>query len=364
MKLFNKNIGSGNPCFIIAEAGINHNGSMDKAIEMINIAAKAGVDAIKFQKRNLKALYRTDALSNSSKESHSLGVYIPILYQCELSEDNHKKIFDECHKKGIAYLCSAWDIPSVDFLERLGVRAYKIPSACFSDIFLIKRVIETGKPMILSTGMHSEKEMDDLIPEYLAMDSKNHLRPGIALMHCISSYPTDNKDINLGFMINMKKKYDVPIGYSGHERGIPTSVAAVAMGANLLERHFTLDRTLPGPDHSASIEPHGLETLVRHVRAVEEAMGSEKKVNQGEKVAREILGKSLTWARSYSIESENIIEEKSFCATSPGYGIPPNEADKFFGLYLRHNVWMGEKVELTDFMEADFIMSEKMAMPI
>jgi N-acetylneuraminate synthase len=315
MDFLGKKIGDFNPVFIIAEAGINHCGKLSTAIEMIDTAKKCGADAVKFQKRYLETLYRADTLSAPSDSSHGLGVYIPILRQCELSEDDHRKLKKKCDEVGIKYLCSPWDIASVNFLEKLGVEGYKVPSACFSDVFLMDKISETGKPAIISTGMHSEVEIEHFMPRFL-----DKFRDRLGLMHCVSSYPTPNKDVNLGFMVKLKNKYKIPTGYSGHERGVPVTVAAVAMGANIIERHFTLDRTMPGPDHAASLEPHGLEELVRHVRAVEEAMGDQKITNRGEVMARETLGKILVWARDH--KSGDVIDETSFTAMSPGYGIP------------------------------------------
>src|SRR3990167_842855 len=288
MKFLGKQIGDGHPTFLIAEAGINHGGSIETALKMVEVAKECGADAVKFQKRNIETLYRADVLAEPSNSSHSLGVYIPILKQCELSNAAHYKLKERCDKIGIKYLCSPWDIPSLEFLEDLCVEGYKCPSACFSDMFLMERIAKTGKPLILSTGMHCQSEIDILLSIY-----KPLFPDRLAIMHCVSSYPTSNRDVNLGYMRILKEKWSIPGGYSGHERGVPITVAAVAMGANIIERHFTLDRTMKGPDHAASLEPHGLEELIRHVRAVDEALGDKKNVNQGEGVARETLGKVL-----------------------------------------------------------------------
>jgi N-acetylneuraminate synthase len=322
MDLLGKKIGDGFPCFLIAEIGINHQGKLSMALEMIEVAKKCGADAVKFQKRDMESLYRADTLSAPSDSSHGLGVYIPILRQCELSKEDHVKLKNKCEEVGIKYFCSPWDISSVNFLESIGVESYKIPSACFSDVFLMNKISEIKKSVLISTGMHTEDEIEHFMPLYLDL-----FRDRLAIMHCVSSYPTPNKDVNLGFMVKLKNKYKIPTGYSGHERGIPVTVAAVAMGANLVERHFTLDRTLAGPDHAASIEPHGLEELVRHIRAVEEAMGDRKIVNRGEIMARETLGKILVW--SQDLKMGGIVDKNSFTAMSPGYGIPISQSWKY-----------------------------------
>lgn len=314
MKIFGREIGDGHPVLFCAEAGINHQGSFNLANKMIHVAKRCGADVVKFQKRHLDSLYRTYALENPSDESQSLGVYMPILKQCELDHGAHYKLFSECGKVGIKYLCSPWDIDSVNLLEVIGVEAYKLPSACLSDVYLVEEIAKTGKPLIVSTGMHSEHEIMKLVDYYMGLFPNK-----LAVMHCVSSYPTAETDVNLGFIRKLKDRFGIPVGYSGHERGIPISAAAVAAGANLIERHFTMDRTMQGPDHAASLEPHGLEMLVRYVRAVENAVGDQKVVNRGEIVSRETLGKVLTWSRDHETNEET--SKNSFCAKSPGYGI-------------------------------------------
>lgn len=444
MNFLGKEIGDGQKTFLIAEAGVNHNGKIDVALKMADVAKACGADAVKFQKRDLQSLYRADCLREPSNESHSLGVYIPILRECELSEIEHAKLKDHCEAIGIKYLCSPWDLPSLYFLVHdLKVEGLKLPSACLSDSYLLQAVIDTNLPVILSTGMHCEQEIRDIMelidsdaftknvpggtphkqtvisrheqktenhmplwttcqdkwprqlspvsreiytalaeiasthssaeeandlpflytrlrqagetqeealrnvrigkgpgallrlqstpPGSMALqepspqNSSSSIKQRIALMHCISSYPTANRDVNLGYMRRLKDLFSgIPVGYSGHERGVPISVAAVALGANIIERHFTLDRTWKGPDHAASLEPHGLEELVRHVRAVEEALGERKNVNQGEVVARETLGKALSWADDYP--AGTTLTPRHFVALSPGYGVPPYKA--------------------------------------
>ena len=327
MNFLGKEIG-GKSVFVIAESGINHNGKLDVALKMIDVAKECGADAVKFQKRSLSHLYRPSVLAAPSDESHSLGVYIPILKECELSENDHEKLMRKCEAVGIKYLCSPWDLQSVSFLESLGVEGYKVPSACLSDIYLAERIAATGKSTIFSTGMHCWDEVKKIVNRWLIpMFSRDKM----ALMHCVSSYPTANRDVNLGFIKVMADEFrGVQVGWSGHERGVPISVAAVAMGASIIERHFTLDRTWKGPDHAASLEPHGLEEMVRHIRAVQDALGSIKNVNQGEVVARETLGKVLTW--SFSHQPGDVVTKDSFTATSPGYGIPAYRGQEMFEL--------------------------------
>jgi sialic acid synthase SpsE len=343
MDFLGKKIGDGNPCFVVAEAGINHNGSVAAALDMVKVARDCGADAVKFQKRDMGTLYRGKVLSDPATESQGLGIYVPLLKECELSEADHEKLKATCEAVGIAYLCSPWDIPSLNFLIGMGMGGVKIPSACFSDTYLIGSVAAAGKPAILSTGMHAKSEVS-----FLALSYSRVFKPDmLAFTHCVSSYPTANKDVNLGYMAELRGLTRRPVGYSGHERGIPITVAAVAMGASIIERHFTLDRTLKGPDHAASLEPHGLETLLRHIRAVEEATGSMKQMNRGEVMARETLGKVLTWART--LESGAFVTLDDMKATSPGYGLPVHEASTYVGGKTARGVIEGEPVEKSDF---------------
>lgn len=342
MDLMGKKVGPGHPAFFIAEAGINHDGNLDDALQMIEVARECGADAVKFQKRDLNALYRPDALLNPSDASHGIGVYMPTLRRCELSEDDHAKLKERCDLLGIKYLCSPWDVQSMGFLHHLGVEAWKIPSACLSDIYLMRLAEVTKKPVIFSTGMHTESEVKNLLASY-APDFRGRM----AVLHCVSSYPTAERDVNLGFMTKLAD-LGYLVGYSGHERGVPVTVAAVALGARIVERHFTLDRTRKGPDHAASLEPRGLETLIRHVRAVEESLGNVKTMNRGEYLARETLGKSLTWARD--VPQGTKVALADMCAMSPGHGIEPYQVSRFIGQEVVADTKALTCVEFKDFV--------------
>lgn len=343
MDFMGRQIGPGHPAFFIAEAGINHDGNLEDALQMIEVASECGADAVKFQKRDLNALYRPDALENPSDASHGIGVYMPTLKRCELSEDDHLRLKERCDLVGIKYLCSPWDVQSMGFLHHLGVEAWKIPSACLSDIYLMRLAEVTKKPVIFSTGMHTEAEVKNLLASYA-----DDFRGRMAVLHCVSSYPTAERDINLGFMVKLAD-LGYLVGYSGHERGVPVTVAAVALGARIIERHFTLDRTRRGPDHAASLEPRGLETLIRHVRAVEESLGSVKIMNRGEYLARETLGKALTWARDVPAGTKVCLAD--MCAMSPGHGIEPYQVGRFLDEKVREDVRGGTLVKIEDFIE-------------
>ena len=257
--------------FIIAEIGMNHNGLYDKAIELIDIAIKAGADCVKFQMRCLEELYSQDAL-DVSKGDLSTQYTIGLLRKFELSYDEYKKLAKYCHDNNIIFLCTPWDIKSADLIEKIGVSAYKVASADMTNYALLDHLCEKGKPLILSTGMSKKSEIDNVV-KYLNSKKK---KVKFALLHCNSTYPAPFKDINLNYLKTMSE-YDIPIGYSGHERGIAVTLAVVALGATIVERHITLDRTMWGTDHAASLEENGMKNLVDLIRKFERVYGDGKK---------------------------------------------------------------------------------------
>jgi len=316
-------IGPGEPTFVIAEAGINHNGSLKVAKMMIDVAANAGVDCIKFQKRDLDSLYRKDVLSDPNREGQSFQFLIPLLREVELSEEEYVEIAAHCRNRGVLFLCTPWDKPSVDFLETLNVPAYKVASADMTNLDLLEYIAARGKPMIVSTGMSTWEEICKTV------DFLKGLRAEFMLMHCNSTYPSAYRDVNLRLMERLAG-FGVPIGYSGHERGIVVSTVASALGACVIERHFTLDRTMRGPDHAASIEPEGLTRMVKYMRTVELAMGTDqRRISRGEEMLRESLGKSLVAA--CDIPEGTLIEREMIVVKSPGRGVSPQMMDSLVG---------------------------------
>jgi sialic acid synthase SpsE len=237
IKIGDRLIGDGHPTYIIAEIGVNHNGILELAIELIDVSLAAGADAVKFQKRKLEDLYPKKYLENANVGEKTLRYLLPILQRVELSDEAYYKIVDYCRAKGITFLCSAFDIESADFLDGLGVPAFKVASADLTNIPLLNHLTEKGKPLILSTGMSRMEEV-----EFTAKYLKDR-QVEFALLHCNSTYPAAFEDINLRFMEQLRQ-FDVPVGYSGHERGIAISTVASALGASIIERHITLDRTM------------------------------------------------------------------------------------------------------------------------
>jgi len=317
--------------YIIAEIGNNHNGSFDRAIKMIDLAVEAGANAVKFQMRNLDEVYRKRSLG---KVGEDLGTeyIVDLLNKFELSKDEHEKLSEYCKTKNIPYLCTPWDIASVDVLENFGVPAYKVASADLTNIPLLEKLLTTNKPLILSTGMSTNHEIQITANLLKENDAK------FVLLHCNSTYPAPIQDINLSW-INQLKKIHPFVGYSGHERGVNISIAAAAFQISVLERHFTLDRTMEGPDHAASLDFDEFKTLVTGIREVEQALGSSQKnrqQSQGEMINRENLGKSLVAVGN--LKAGTKLEANHIKVRSPGQGLSPQKYNDLLGKILQHNM--------------------------
>jgi N-acetylneuraminate synthase len=264
LKIGTRLVGDDQPCFIIAEIGINHNGNIDIAKRLISVALAAGCDAVKFQKRTVEVVYTAEELAKP-RESPFGPTNGDLKLGLELEQEEYEEIDAFCKSIKMTWFASPWDEGSVDFLERFNVPAHKIASASLTDDNLLRHVRETGKPIILSTGMSTYGEIDHAV-EVLG---KNNL----ILMHATSTYPANYDELNLRAIPTMAARYGVPVGYSGHETGIPTSVCSAALGACCVERHITLDRASWGSDQAASLEPNGISRLVRDIRLWEQAKG-------------------------------------------------------------------------------------------
>lgn len=271
-----REIGPGHPAYVIAEIGLNHNGDVEIAKQLIDVAASAGADAVKFQKRTPEIA--TPAHMRDVPRDTPWGTmsYLSYRHRVEFGRDEYIEIGDYATMLGLHWFASPWDVPSVDFLEDLGVVAHKVASASLTDRELLEALRATGKPIILSTGMSTLDQIDEAVS---SLDLDN-----LVIMHATSTYPMEPAEANLRVIAALRDRYaGVPIGYSGHERGLQISLAAVALGAHAVERHITLDRTMWGSDHSASLEPAGFTHLVRDIRVIEEAFGDgEKRVFPGE----------------------------------------------------------------------------------
>jgi len=257
-------VGDGEPCFVVAEIGINHNGSLDSARKLIAAAALAGCQAVKFQKRTVEVVYSKEELARP-RESQFGNTNRDLKLALELGYDAYRAIDEYCKTHQMLWFASCWDEASVDFMEQFDPPCYKIASASLTDDNLLRHHRQYRRPMILSTGMSSLAQIDHAV-EVLGTDD-------LILMHCTSTYPSKLEELNLRGIPALKERYGVPVGYSGHEIGLATSLAAAVLGACVIERHITLDRALWGSDQAASVEPQGLVRLVRDIHAVEGALG-------------------------------------------------------------------------------------------
>ncbi len=279
----NRKIGDGQPCYIIAEIGINHNGSVETAKKLIDGAVEAHCDAVKFQKRTPELCVPKDQWDKERDTPWGRMKYIDYKRKTEFGFAEYTEIDKYCKEKGVDWLASCWDVPSVDFLEQFKPVLYKLASASLTDYPLLKRVKDTGKPYIISTGMSTQNEIVDAV-KFLGTDN-------LMIAHSTSSYPCPPEELNLRMINTLQKMYpNTPIGYSGHETGLATTVSAVAIGAAFVERHITLDRAMWGSDHAASVEIHGLSMMVRNIRDTEIALGDGvKKVYESEMEPRKRL---------------------------------------------------------------------------
>jgi N-acetylneuraminate synthase len=271
-----RTIGGGRPTYVVAEIGLNHNGDVEIAKQLIDVAADAGADAVKFQKRTPDLATPAHMRDMLRETPWGTMTYLQYRHRVEFGRDEYIEIGDHAVMRGLEWFASPWDVPSVEFLEDLGVAAHKVASASLTDHGLLAALRDTGKPVILSTGMSTMDQIDAAV-EVLGTDR-------LVLMHATSTYPMEPDEANLRMIPALRERFaGVPVGYSGHERGLQISIAAVALGAVAVERHITLDRTMWGSDHAASLEPVGLQHLVRDIRIIESALGDGvKRVYPGE----------------------------------------------------------------------------------
>jgi N-acetylneuraminate synthase len=262
-------VGPARPCFVVGEIGINHNGDIDIAKRLIQVAAAAGCDAVKFQKRTPDLCVPNAQRDIMRETPWGYISYMDYREHVEFDAEAYREIDDHCHRHEIQWFASCWDQLSVEFIEQFDVPCYKIASACLTDEPLLRRTRSTGKPILLSTGMSTIEQIDRAVEIIGTRD--------LVLLHTVSTYPARYDELNLSVMASLRERYDVPVGYSGHETGLASSVAAVALGACVLERHITLDRSMWGSDQAASLEPSGLTRLLRDIRLVETSLGSPDK---------------------------------------------------------------------------------------
>lgn len=325
----NYRIGAGR-AFVIAEIGNNHNGSVDRAIEMVDQAVAMGADCAKFQMRHLDEIYRQRTLRRDGEDLGTEYV-LDLLRRFELSVCDQRRLADYCAQQGILYLCTPWDASSVAVLESFAVPAYKVASADLTNLPLLDRLCATAKPLILSTGMSRRVEVQATV------DFLTRRGARFVLLHCNSTYPAPFHDIQLKWMAQLRDIHPL-VGYSGHERGTAVSLAAVALGACVIERHFTMDRSMEGPDHAASLEIAEFKRLIEGIREIEQALGNgrERELSQGEMINRESLGKSLVAAAS--LPAGTVLIPDHILVRSPGQGLSPQRYEELLGRTLRRDL--------------------------
>jgi N-acetylneuraminate synthase len=327
VEIAGRKVGPGFPCLIVAEAGVNHNGSLEMAKRLVDTAVGAGVDVVKFQSFKAERL----AASSAPKADYQLSTtgggesQLEMLRRLELSETAQKEIKDYCREKGILFMSTPFDEGSADFLEGLGVGVFKIPSGEITNLQFLAHVARKGKPMIVSTGMSSVEEVEVAVRTIQGVGNQQ-----LVLLHCVSRYPTEPAEVNLRAMGTMEATFHVPVGYSDHTMGVPVALAAVALGACVIEKHFTLDRSLPGPDHQASLEPKELADLVHGIRIVEASLGhGRKEPTLSEASTAAVARKSLVAARD--IAAGSALTEQDITVKRPGTGLAPTMLSHLLG---------------------------------
>ena len=334
-------IGNDKPCYIIAEIGINHNGDIALAKKLIDVATNAGANAVKFQKRDLESIYQQKILENPSLDSQGTEILIDVLKNVEFGEDDFQEIVNYCKEKKITFLCTPWDIPSANFLEKLDVPAYKIASADLTNLPLIAHISKLNKPMIISTGMSEMEEIERTV------DFVKEKNTTFSLLHCNSTYPSPPELLNLSLIPVLREKFNVPIGYSGHESSILPSITAANMGAVIIERHITLDKTMEGLDQAASLEPDEFKELIKKIRESEKAKGVPiKQMTRGETLQREVLGKSIVC--SNDIKKYELFSEQNIVIKTPARGLSPQHYFELIGKKSPRDIKKGDYLQMED----------------
>jgi len=338
-----RRIGPGARCFVIAEGGVNHNGDIKLALGLVEAAAAAGVDAIKFQTFDPSALAAADApKAQYQLERDSSSSQRAMLEKLVLSPDHHRQLKAHAEARGILFLSTPFESKSADFLEELGLPAFKIPSGELTNHPFLAHVARKGRTMMMSTGMATLDEVKAAVAAVRAA------RPvPLALFHCVSSYPAAASDCNLRAMKTLRDTIGVPVGWSDHSSGINLSIAAVAMGAELIEKHLTLERSLPGPDHAASLEPHEFAALVSGIREVEAALGTgEKKPVPAEAAIAAVARKSLHWAAALTPGA--VVRSEHLSALRPGTGVQPFQLESLIGRIVARPTVAGRQLTMDD----------------
>lgn len=330
--------------FIIAEAGVNHNGEISTAIELINVAVEAQADAVKFQTFKAKTLTSRFAPKADYQKRHTQidESQYEMIKKLELSAKDHQELLEHCQKKGIQFLSTPFDVESARYLHGLGMKIFKIPSGEITNLPYLRVIGAFNKDVILSTGMANLDEVRNAI-NVLVTHGTSQKR--ITVLHCNTEYPTDFPDVNLKAMQTIRDTLGVAVGYSDHTLGITVPVAAAALGATIIEKHFTLDQSAEGPDHNASLNPHQLKQMVQAIREVEVSLGDGvKRCSASEAKNLAVARKSIVAARN--IQAGEFLSEENLCTKRPGVGISPMEWDRVIGKRAKKTFKEDELIEL------------------
>lgn len=330
---------------IIAEAGVNHNGSLEIAKRLVDEASSAGVDIIKFQTFKAEKLV-SKAAKQAEYQKKNIGkgeeTQYAMLRKLELSNKQHEELIAYCNLKNIRFFSTAFDMDSIDYLHSLNLGLWKIPSGEITNYPYLKKIASYKEPVILSTGMCELSDIENAINALVANGVSKDI---ITVLHCNTEYPTPMKDVNLKAMLEIKEKFGIKIGYSDHTEGIEVPIAAVALGATVIEKHFTLDKKMEGPDHKASLEPSELKAMVKSIRNIEQALGTgHKTVSESERKNIEIARKSIVAAKD--IKEGEIFTEGNLTVKRPGNGISPMKWENVIGKVAKRNFQEEELIEL------------------
>ena len=333
---------------IIAEAGVNHDGNIAQALRLVDVAADAGADLVKFQTFDANALATANAElaayqeQASECENQSRTGQLAMLQRLQLSEQDHMTLIAHCEARGIGFFSTAFDLESLDFLARLGAERFKVPSGEITNLPYLRRIASFQKDVIMSTGMAELSEIREAID---CLEAAGLPKEKITLLHCTTEYPAPIEEVNLRAMQAMADKFCVAVGYSDHTDGIDVAIAAVAMGASVIEKHFTLDKNLPGPDHNASLEPEALNTMVEGIRRIERALGSaQKQCTASERKNIHLVRKSIVAARA--ISADEVFSEENLTVKRPATGLSPMLWDGVIGKRASRPFMPDEVIEL------------------
>jgi len=342
----NSEVGEGRPPYIIAEIGVNHNGDLGLAKKMVESAVAAGANAAKFQtfKAETLSTKSTEKVAYQKKSGPQDETHYEMLRKLEMSDSMHKELIKFCSEKNIEFLSTPYTIEDAKYLQELSVSAFKIASADIVDIPLLEFCAKTRKPVIVSAGMATMEEIKEAVNIFVKYDN-----PNLVLLHCTSRYPTPNDAINLKVINTLKKEFQCLVGFSDHSEGNYAAIAAVALGACILEKHFTLDKSLPGPDHKASTTPDEFSNLITGVKAVYLALGSStKSVDPGEIEMRKTSRKSVVLRED--VKKGTLIEREHLTCKRPGTGILPKHIDKLVGKKTKRDIRKDELISFEDIM--------------